>query len=78
MGKRKKYNSNFDSNLVLCSAKSRYVFVKNLKDLIMSDFKLENLEIPTDLLKEIIIELEKAICFVINLTFIYNAIRLFG
>jgi hypothetical protein len=77
MEKRKKYNSNFDCNAVLCCAKSGYVLVKVLKDLIIFDFKLENFDIPTLLLKEVIVDLETSICFVNNLTFIYDVIRLF-
>jgi hypothetical protein len=77
MKKRKKYNYNFDSNVFFCCAKSGYVFLKDLKDLIILDFKLENFNIPTLLLQEIIIDLQTSLCFAINLTFIYDVIRLF-
>jgi hypothetical protein len=76
MEKRKKYNSNFDSNAVLCCANSGYAFLKDLKDLIILDFKLENFNIPTLLLQEVIVDLETTVCFVINLTFVYDVIRL--
>jgi hypothetical protein len=55
---------------------NRYVFLKDLKDLMISDLKLENIESPTHLLKEVIIDLETSICFVINLIFFYDIIRL--
>jgi hypothetical protein len=69
----KRINLEFFCEVLL---KNRYVFIKDVKSAIISGFKHENLKIPTELLKDFIIDLQMLICFAINLTLIYDVIRL--
>jgi hypothetical protein len=73
--KREKYNLN--QSIILEFMKDLYDFIKELIKIIKSDFRNENFEIPTCLLKEAVINFERFMCFVINLTFAYDFIRLF-
>jgi hypothetical protein len=57
---------------------NEYVFIKDVKDSIISNFKVKNLEIPIELLKDFIIDLQNSIGSVINLTFIYLFMMLLG
>jgi hypothetical protein len=74
--KKKKYNLDPSLILEIEIAKNQYDFIKELIEIIQSDFKFRNLEIPTLFLKEFVIKLESSLGFSNKFINFYDVISL--